>query len=425
MCAGGGVGAAPRSPSTSFPSVVPPLFFLPRPQRGALPSAQLRANGAVHEARVTSGSLSRGRERGVVGAALSRGEDPLPTWAPHSAFIPSARTPPSAQACAGAFSPEDAGNWLNPQALCEPGGSSQAIVLSLCTELHELPVSGFTVLLNVRGSLGSPQASVAGRSRASSARLRSPGVTAPPSSAQAAALAVCQCLAVECTHPSSPASEDGSPSEATTPVPAQHLRPVRAKKRKQSPAPAPPTVRQLMEMGFPRRNIEFALKSLTGASGNAAGLPGTGPPLVGARGRAGDAGVSEGHGQAGAVGALGVSCVCSLAGVEALVGWLLDHADAQVTDLSDADTGSEDCSDEEVMEEFDDMAYAMVSASMRSPHPAPACPQCRAPPGRPRGLSAVLLGVQGHSGFKADPCSNIWWGWVVVRKYCTKKTCFI
>ena len=89
---------------------------------------------------------------------------------------------------------------------------------------------------------------------------------------------MCQCLAVECTHPSSPASEDGSPSEATTPVPTQHLRPVRTKKRKQSPAPAPPTVRQLMEMGFPRRNIEFALKSLTGTSGNAAGLPGTRPP---------------------------------------------------------------------------------------------------------------------------------------------------
>lgn len=68
--------------------------------------------------------------------------------------------------------------------------------------------------------------------------------------------------------------EDCSSSEATTPVPVQHVRPVRAKKRKQSPAPALPIVVQLMEMGFPRRNIEFALKSLTGASGNAAGLPG-------------------------------------------------------------------------------------------------------------------------------------------------------
>ncbi|XP_040349847.1 E3 ubiquitin-protein ligase HERC2 [Herpailurus yagouaroundi] len=141
---------------------------------------------------------------------------------------------------------------------------------------------------------------------------------------EAAALAVCQCLAVESTHPSSPVFEDCSSSEATTPVPVQHVRPVRAKKRKQSPAPALPIVVQLMEMGFPRRNIEFALKSLTGASGNAAGLP----------------------------------------GVEALVGWLLDHADVQVTDLSDADTGSEECSDEEVVEDMDDAAYAVSTGAV-------------------------------------------------------------
>lgn len=86
---------------------------------------------------------------------------------------------------------------------------------------------------------------------------------------------MCQCLAVESTHPLSPVFEDCSSSEATTPVPVQHIRPVRAKKHKQSPGPVLPVVVQLMEMGFPRRNIEFALKSLTGASGNAAGLPGT------------------------------------------------------------------------------------------------------------------------------------------------------
>lgn len=55
--------------------------------------------------------------------------------------------------------------------------------------------------------------------------------------------------------------------------------------------------------------------------------------------------------------------MCLLVGVEALVGWLLDHADVQVTDLSDADTGSEECSDEEVVEDMDDAAYAVVSAS--------------------------------------------------------------
>lgn len=163
-------------------------------------------------------------------------------------------------------------------------------------------------------------------------------------------------------------------------MPMQHLRPARAKKRKQSPVPALPIVVQLMEMGFPRRNIELALKSLTGASGNAAGLPGIvflvshcppTCPQVGASML-----TSEACGQAGAVGlTLGVLLV----GVEALVGWLLDHADTQVTDLSDADTGSEDCSDEELVEDLDDMAYAVVSAVLccPPPHPLPrAFPPC-------------------------------------------------
>ncbi|ELV11273.1 E3 ubiquitin-protein ligase HERC2 [Tupaia chinensis] len=134
---------------------------------------------------------------------------------------------------------------------------------------------------------------------------------------EAAALAVCQCLAVESTHPSSPGFEDCSSSEATTPVAVQHVRPARVKRRRQSPVPALPIVAQLMEMGFPRRNIEFALKSLSGASRNASGLP----------------------------------------GVEALVGWLLDHSDVQVTELSDADTVSDEYSDEEAVEDVDDAAY--------------------------------------------------------------------
>ncbi|XP_012867362.1 PREDICTED: E3 ubiquitin-protein ligase HERC2 [Dipodomys ordii] len=138
---------------------------------------------------------------------------------------------------------------------------------------------------------------------------------------EAAALAVCQCLAVESTHPSSPGFEDCSSSEATTPVSVQHIRPARVKKRKQSPVPALPIVVQLMEMGFPRRNIEFALKSLTGASGNASGVP----------------------------------------GVEALVGWLLDHSDVQVTELSDAETVSDEYSDEEVVEDMDDAAYPVAT----------------------------------------------------------------
>lgn len=58
-----------------------------------------------------------------------------------------------------------------------------------------------------------------------------------------------------------------------------------------------------------------------------------------------------------------VLTVYLLTGVEALVGWLLDHADVQVTDVSDADTGSEECSDEDLVEDVDDVAYAVVSAA--------------------------------------------------------------
>lgn len=83
-------------------------------------------------------------------------------------------------------------------------------------------------------------------------------------------------------------------------------------------------------------------------------------------------------------GPLWACCVCLLIGVEALVGWLLDHADVQVTDLSDADTGSEDCSDDELMEDVDDMACAMVSVPCGRPLPVPPgpCPGfLQAPPG--------------------------------------------
>ncbi|XP_022531523.2 E3 ubiquitin-protein ligase HERC2 isoform X2 [Astyanax mexicanus] len=135
---------------------------------------------------------------------------------------------------------------------------------------------------------------------------------------EAAALAVCQFLAVESTHPSSPLFEESSSSEATTPVTVQHVRPPKQKKHKTSPVPPAPIVLQLMEMGFQRKNIEFALKSLSGTTGSASGVP----------------------------------------GVEALVGWLLDHPDVHVTELSDADTVSDEYSDEEVLEELEEQEAA-------------------------------------------------------------------
>ncbi len=36
------------------------------------------------------------------------------------------------------------------------------------------------------------------------------------------------------------------------------------------------------------------------------------------------------------------------------MGWLLDHPDVQITDLSDADTVSDEYSDEEVLEELEE-----------------------------------------------------------------------
>ncbi|XP_062306104.1 E3 ubiquitin-protein ligase HERC2 [Osmerus eperlanus] len=128
---------------------------------------------------------------------------------------------------------------------------------------------------------------------------------------EAAALAVCQYLAVESTHPSSPLFEESCSSEATTPVTVQQARPPRQRRPKAAAAPPLPLVLQLMEMGFQRRNIEHALKSLSGTATATSGVP----------------------------------------GVEALVGWLLDHPDVPVSELSDADTLSEEDSDEEVLEE--------------------------------------------------------------------------
>lgn len=43
-----------------------------------------------------------------------------------------------------------------------------------------------------------------------------------------------------------------------------------------------------------------------------------------------------------------------MSGVEALVGWLLDHPDIHFTELSDADTVSDENSDEEVLEELEE-----------------------------------------------------------------------
>ncbi|TNN51198.1 E3 ubiquitin-protein ligase HERC2 [Liparis tanakae] len=91
---------------------------------------------------------------------------------------------------------------------------------------------------------------------------------------EAASLAVCQYLAVESSSPSSPLCEDSVSSEASTPLAVQQVRPPRPRRQKPAPLPPPlPLVLQLMDMGFARKNVEFALKSLTGSTGGAA-VPG-------------------------------------------------------------------------------------------------------------------------------------------------------
>uniref|UniRef100_A0A8C4NJF8 HECT-type E3 ubiquitin transferase n=1 Tax=Eptatretus burgeri TaxID=7764 RepID=A0A8C4NJF8_EPTBU len=136
---------------------------------------------------------------------------------------------------------------------------------------------------------------------------------------QAAALAVCQHLALEGRFPTSPVYEETTSSDSGTPVSAVLAHPARRSRVTSLPSLPPlPLVSQLMEMGFPRSNIEFALKALSGGGSSAAGLP----------------------------------------GVEALVVWLLDHPDVQVPDVSDAESAtSDDLSDEELHDEHSDLPY--------------------------------------------------------------------
>nr|XP_032812660.1 E3 ubiquitin-protein ligase HERC2 isoform X4 [Petromyzon marinus] len=136
---------------------------------------------------------------------------------------------------------------------------------------------------------------------------------------EAAALAVCQYLALEASHPAVPAFDESSSSESLTPTSAPPTKPLKHKqqqRRRPSPPPPLPPVAQLMEMGFQRRNVEFALKSLSGGTTASAGLP----------------------------------------GIEALVGWLLDHPDVQIPDISDVESAtSDDVSDEDLLDEAEEV----------------------------------------------------------------------
>lgn len=57
----------------------------------------------------------------------------------------------------------------------------------------------------------------------------------------------------------------------------------------------------------------------------------------------------------------------SSSGVESLVGWLLDHPDVHVTEVSDAETVSDEYSDEEVLEELEEAEPPFPAVSVAVP----------------------------------------------------------
>ncbi|XP_048589232.1 E3 ubiquitin-protein ligase HERC2 isoform X2 [Nematostella vectensis] len=89
---------------------------------------------------------------------------------------------------------------------------------------------------------------------------------------EAAALATCQFLATEATkpdeHPISPPPEPEPPNDSNQaplsvkPQPKQPKLSKKVRVKKQGSSPVTPAVQQLIEMGFPRQHVEYALKEL-------------------------------------------------------------------------------------------------------------------------------------------------------------------
>ncbi|XP_064637694.1 E3 ubiquitin-protein ligase HERC2-like isoform X2 [Lineus longissimus] len=138
---------------------------------------------------------------------------------------------------------------------------------------------------------------------------------------EAAALAVCQYLTAEAGRPSETVDEDmyqaesGPVLEPLPPTSNQRNmsnRPPKPKKVKPVLPPPHPTVTQLIEMGFPRKRVDVAVKEIGGTT------PGTDMPSA-----------------------------------EALVGWLLEHPDYESADTT---TDSDDTSFADSMSETDSMS---------------------------------------------------------------------
>ncbi|XP_070553640.1 E3 ubiquitin-protein ligase HERC2-like isoform X2 [Ptychodera flava] len=172
---------------------------------------------------------------------------------------------------------------------------------------------------------------------------------------EAAALAVCQYLAAEASQPASDDTPTSTETPSSTPLSTSttstgaaaavatttpstitinnnatnsernsHVKSIyKHRKRKPSPARPSPLMQQLMEMGFPRKNVEFAIKAHSGSGDTPS--------------------------------------------AEVLVSWLLEHPDLQVPDLksdSESISSCDDLSDtDSVLDEFEDLESALDQAA--------------------------------------------------------------
>ena len=82
---------------------------------------------------------------------------------------------------------------------------------------------------------------------------------------QAAALALCQYLVAENRKPPGQTDKDEAPEtvQVMTPTDSMAARAPRVRRIKPAEIPPTPLVSQLIEMGFVRKNVEFAIKALS------------------------------------------------------------------------------------------------------------------------------------------------------------------
>ncbi|KAK3100706.1 hypothetical protein FSP39_024049, partial [Pinctada imbricata] len=161
---------------------------------------------------------------------------------------------------------------------------------------------------------------------------------------EGAALAVSQYLMAVCNQQSEDSDLSESESEHESSIPPSKPEPVshsnnipttsstKAKKSKPNQAPLPPVVTQLMEMGFPKKNVEFAIKAI----GSTSLVPSPEPPSA-----------------------------------EVLVGWLLEHPEVNFQEDSDSDSVPSSYADlssdsDSTSDDFDDLESFDVNSGGQS-----------------------------------------------------------